>query len=170
MNPEENTLVKECMMDALLRLMQQKPFEEITVTELTRMAGVGRASYYRNFNSKRDILAKKLDLLLKEWGKDFEAHGDAAYFTESIFRHFYQNRKIYLLIYRQGLSDLIYDSIRRACQLETAQNPAERYAKSAFAGLTFGMIDEWMRRGMQESPDDLLRLAAVTTAEGTNQT
>ena len=152
------TLVCECITDALFRLMKSKPLQDISITELTWVAGVGRVSFYRNFETKIDVLDQKLDLLLLDWGKDFEAKNDISYFAESIFRHFYKYREIYLLIYRQGLSNHIYSSIRRACKLDSSSNSIERYIKSLFAGMTFGMVDEWMRNGMQESPDDIIRL------------
>ena len=158
MKQENSTFVRDCIMDALLRLMQTKPLADISITELTRTAGVGRASFYRNFKSRQDVLAYKLDLLLREWGEEFEAHGDPTYFSESMFRHFYKYRDMYLLIYRQGLSNILYESIRRACKLDEAPNQIERYVRSTFAGLTFGMVDEWMRHGMQESPDEILQL------------
>ena len=157
---ELNAFIKSCITDALIQLMQKKPFEEISVTELTQTAGVGRASFYRNFKSKQDVLAQHLSDLLVEWGKDFEAKGDKDYFNESLFRHFYKHKNVYLLLYQQGLSNLIYDSIRQAFKFDESANNIERYVKSTFAGLIFGMVDEWMRRGMQESPEELLFLIA----------
>lgn len=157
---ELNAFIKSCITDALIQLMQKKPFEEISVTELTQTAGVGRASFYRNFKSKQDVLAQHLSDLLVEWGKDFEVKGDKDYFNESLFRHFYKHKNVYLLLYQQGLSNLIYDSIRQAFKFDESANNIERYVKSTFAGLIFGMVDEWMRRGMQESPEELLFLIA----------
>ena len=157
---ELNAFIKSCITDALIQLMQKKPFEEITITELTQTAGVGRASFYRNFKSKQDVLAQHLSDLLVEWGKDFEAKGNKDYFNESLFRHFYKHRDVYLLLYQQGLSNLIYDSIRQAFKFDESSNNVERYVKSTFAGLIFGMVDEWMRQGMQESPEQLLFLFA----------
>lgn len=155
---ELNAFIKSCITDALIQLMQAKPFEEITITELTQTAGVGRASFYRNFKSKQDVLAQHLSDLLVEWGKDFESKGDKDYFNESLFRHFYKHRDVYLLLYQQGLSNLIYDSIRQAIKIDESANNIERYVKSTFAGLIFGMVDEWMRQGMQESPEEIVRL------------
>lgn len=164
--PKQTSFAADCLMDALLRLMQKKPLAEISITELTRTAGVGRVSFYRNFESKQAVLARKLGLLLQEWGADFEAHGDEKYFAESLFRHYYRHRDVYLLVYRQGLSALIYDSIRAACKLEEAANPIERYVRSTMAGMVFGMVDEWMRGGMRETPDEILQLAAALEASG----
>ncbi len=157
---ELNAFIKSCITDALIQLMQKKPFEEISITELTQTAGVGRASFYRNFKSKQDVLAQHLSDLLVEWGKDFEVKGDKDYFNESLFRHFYKHKNVYLLLYQQGLSNLIYDSIRQAFKFDESANNIERYVKSTFAGLIFGMVDEWMRQGMQESPEELLFLIA----------
>lgn len=162
-NQEKNTYVRQHILSALLELMNTQDFDTISIQELTDNAGVGRASFYRNFKSKQDVLAQHLSDLLVEWGKDFEVKGDKDYFNESLFRHFYKHKNVYLLLYQQGLSNLIYDSIRQAFKFDESANNIERYVKSTFAGLIFGMVDEWMRQGMQESPEELLFLIAQAT-------
>lgn len=47
---------KEFLTEALLRLMEKKSFQDITVTEIAHTAGVSRLTFYRNFDSKLDIL------------------------------------------------------------------------------------------------------------------
>ena len=49
---------KERICDALLDLMEERPFEEIPVTEITRQAGVSRTIFYRYFDSVYDVLQK----------------------------------------------------------------------------------------------------------------
>ena len=56
-----NQIIRECITEALLILMQKQPFQEITVMELTKKAGVGRVSFYRNYDSKESVLVAKLD-------------------------------------------------------------------------------------------------------------
>lgn len=157
-NDARNRYVLRHITDALLTLMVQRPFQEITISEICQTAEVGRASFYRNYDSKQAVLEKHLALLLQEWGAEFEAHGDPAYFSESLLRHYDRHRDFYLLLYRQGLSSLVYESIRAACQVAEASCNLERYSKSMFAGLLFGWIDEWMRQGMPESPEEILML------------
>ena len=55
---------------------------------------------------------------------------------------------------------MIYENIRGTCRLDLAGNNMERYIKSMFAGAIFGWLDEWMRQGMPESPEELALLAA----------
>ena len=47
---EAHELVLQCLTEALLKLMEKKPFNEINVSELCEKAGVARASFYRNYD------------------------------------------------------------------------------------------------------------------------
>ena len=62
-----NEFLKECIADALIQLLRVKPLEDITITEITDVAGVGRSTYYRNFTSKEDVLSYKLFILGYRW-------------------------------------------------------------------------------------------------------
>ena len=157
---EANAFVKECITTALLQMMENTPFEDIAITDLVKKAGVGRVSFYRNFESKKDVLAKHLVILLEEWGKEFEALGDPNKFSDSLVRHYYKHKNVYLMLYKQGLSDMIYETIRGAMKLHEAQHNLERYAKSMIAGMIWGWADEWMRQGMPESPDEIAMLTS----------
>lgn len=159
---EVNALVIECITTALLQLMEKHPIDNITITELTKLAGVGRVSFYRNFDSKKDVISKYLITLIQEWGTDFESLNDISLFSDSLIRHYYKYKDFYLLLYRQGLSNMIYETLRLACKLDEAQNNLERYGKSMFAGMLFGWLDEWMRQGMTETPDEIALLSAQT--------
>lgn len=64
---EANLHVKNSITDALIALMNEKSFEAISVSEITNRARVSRVSYYRNFNSKEDILTGILDDLMSRF-------------------------------------------------------------------------------------------------------
>lgn len=49
-------LLKTYIDEALILLLGKKGFAEITIKEITEKAGVNRSTYYRNFNSKEDIV------------------------------------------------------------------------------------------------------------------
>ena len=55
-----NVVVKQSITQALLQLMQAESFESISITDITKRAGVSRVSFYRNFDSKEDVLIKHL--------------------------------------------------------------------------------------------------------------
>ena len=62
------------------------------------------------------------------------------------------------MIYQQGLSELIYETIRQAAKIGEARNNAERYVKSMTAGMIYGWVDEWLRQGMPETPEEIILL------------
>lgn len=55
---KNNKIVTESITIALIQLMEKKDFCNISITELTKRAGVGRVSFYRNFVDKEDVLRK----------------------------------------------------------------------------------------------------------------
>ena len=52
----QNLLVKEYMTDALFILMKSNPYDAISVTDITKKAGVSRMAFYRNYETKDDII------------------------------------------------------------------------------------------------------------------
>ncbi|WP_285946899.1 TetR/AcrR family transcriptional regulator, partial [Thomasclavelia cocleata] len=63
-NIEKNKYVKKEITTALLNLLKEKNLEEITVSEITSKAQVGRVSFYRNYKNKEDILKQYLLLII----------------------------------------------------------------------------------------------------------
>lgn len=61
---------KQWMEDALLQLMRTENYQEITIQEITDHAGLSRRTFYRNFESKDDILKGRF---YRIWA-DYEAH------------------------------------------------------------------------------------------------
>lgn len=66
---EANLHIKNSIVGALIDLMREKNFESITVSEITTRAGVSRVSYYRNFDSKEDILTGSLRDLMNRFSE-----------------------------------------------------------------------------------------------------
>lgn len=52
---------KKCLADALFSLMKQKPFSEISITDIAREADYTRQTFYQHFTTKEDVLQYYLD-------------------------------------------------------------------------------------------------------------
>ena len=99
-NEGRNAYVIEHITDALLKLLREKPIEDISISELCELAGIGRASFYRNFNSKEDILRTYIQGLFQEWTAA-GAQGEnrpLSEFLHSMFSHFEKHRDFYELL------------------------------------------------------------------------
>ena len=64
-NKESNRLTRECLQTALIYLMGQKPFDKISISEIVRRSGVSRTAFYRNYNSKEEVLNETCNVFLK---------------------------------------------------------------------------------------------------------
>lgn len=144
----------EKITDSLLDLMNKMPFDKINVSDIVRRAGVGRASFYRHFDSKEEVVRHHLARLFREWRREYEAGDKSEEFGISLLRHFYGHRNFYLLLHRCGMSHYLLEAIRETVELDS-KSDQEAYPLSWFAGGLYGLVDEWTRRGMTVPPEKL---------------
>ena len=62
-----NEVVIESITQAMAAMIIDRPFEEISITELVQRAGVSRNSFYRNFRDKEDVLRRYIEGETEEW-------------------------------------------------------------------------------------------------------
>ena len=65
-NQEKNSYVRSQILKALLEMMRIDNFDSITISNLTAKAEVGRASFYRNYQTKEDVLRQEAERLNNE--------------------------------------------------------------------------------------------------------
>ena len=156
-NEGRNAYVIGQLTDALLSLPEEKPLEGISVSELCDNTGVGRASFYRNFNSKEDILKAHINKLFHQWKSGWEKDNSLPLSSGigMIFEHFEQHSAFYTLLNKRHLIYLLKDVILDTFELKPDLPKAEAYAKAFVAYSLYGWIEVWFQRGMQESPEEM---------------
>ena len=65
-NNSAHLLAVDSIYEALIQLMQKKPYQEISITDITNRAGVSRMAYYRNYKDKDSILLNRLQKQLEK--------------------------------------------------------------------------------------------------------
>ena len=66
--------------------------------------------------------------------------------------------EVYTLLYKSNLSHLVLDNIKAVCGPKTEQDNLQAYFNSWLAYGLFGWINEWIARGMKESPESMAKL------------
>ena len=51
----------ELICDGLKRCLKEKSFESVTISDIQRVSGVSRSTFYRNFDRIEDVLALMCD-------------------------------------------------------------------------------------------------------------
>lgn len=156
-NEGRNAYVIEHITKALLKLLQEKPIEEISISELCKQAGIGRASFYRNFDSKEDILRTYIRGLFQEWTAEGSQEGNRplSEFLRTMFAHFEKYQDFYALLNRRNLTYLLKDVIIGLCGPQPEHSKEEAYTRAYIAYTLYGWIEVWFQRGMRETADEI---------------
>lgn len=172
-SPRTSDLLKECMADALLRAMKRKPFEKITVTEITEAAGVNRSTWFRNFDSKDEALTFKLVLLWYQWAGEHGMRDCRRYTAENVEDFFAFNASIQPVletIYHAEQLPCVYDAFCHVMSAKSETTPAQAYEARFYSYGLFGLLDEWIGRGFCETPQQLAEMLREMMPASTRQT
>ena len=101
-NAGRNTYVREHLSSAMLELLAEKPLGEISVSELCGRAGVGRTSFYRNFETKEEIVKGHIHRLLFTELATAAEHQPLDRLIPLVFSHFRAHEGFYRLLGERG--------------------------------------------------------------------
>lgn len=157
-NESRNAYVVEHLTDAMLELLKEKPLTDISISELCDRAGVGRTSFYRNFQEKEDIIKAYVGGLFQEWAEQCKMlpEGSVKETVRVVFSHFEAHREFYGLLNKRGLVYLLKDIILDLCSFNPEQEMAAAYASAYVGFFLYGWIEVWFRRGMRDTVEDLI--------------
>lgn len=171
---ETNRLVKECIATALIELMKNKDFNSITITDITRMAGVSRMAYYRNYSSKEDILNQYMDEIgnaIHERISKKITLSELQEYYQNLFEQLGAHRDLGITTHRAHLAELILQHINKNMALTFPPEGCgtkERYRHFYLAGAFYNVLMEWVKGGMRESSAEMARICCEMTCTGCN--
>lgn len=149
--------VEQKLAEALIELLNTSPLNEISVRELCNKAGVGRASFYRHFQSKEEILERHAQSLIQKWAEEFEVAPDSRPWNvfESLFHHLKEHQSFYEALHKTGRDSILRAAIRTRIGLTSNLSNEDAYQKIFFADGISGWVEEWIDRGLPETPEKL---------------
>ena len=157
---EENLRVKRLIVNAFFTLLAKSDLESISISEVTRVAKVSRMAYYRNFNSKFDIIDFYLDDILDE--QMASLNYNVNFWSEEYGRAFFQSmrkhRERILLLNQMGLDGIFLKKFSAANEEfigDMPQNSIERYNLYYAAGAAYNGTIEWLKDGCRESVEEM---------------
>ena len=175
------TFVKGCFMDnkigkaqvafidALLNILKSKPFDQISVSELSEVAQYDRRTFYRYFQSKSDILYLYCASLLAEMAESMkkEPLTPQSGFL-SYFEFWGKHRDFLLLLEKQHLlyflgekqDQLLYEHVGTVVHDDLPKELSQVSEFSLYAyyftlGGLWQTLVLWIRTGMKQTPKQL---------------
>ena len=165
----DNMRVKNQITEGLFSLLRKKTFSEITVTDIVKESNVARASYYRNFENKEQIIETAMDSLRDELMSDVKYDDDENIFNQENARIGFEKaltcclvKKADLLtLYHNGFGSLIQQTFNRYIMEFAGNMPvnsAKRYKLFFIAGAVTNVLIEWLDEGAKEPPREIAAL------------
>lgn len=158
-NQESKLLTRDCIRTALLQLLKDNEFENITITSIIKRAGVSRAGFYRNYSSKEEIIEEFAQITydnLKTLITDETLQRDPYQWYLNFFSAIQEDAQTFHLLIlvkvpRQFVSKL-GSLLEPLLSFETAY---ERYQAIARSTALKEIVIDWFKNGMLESPHEM---------------
>ncbi|QDJ25673.1 TetR/AcrR family transcriptional regulator [Lactococcus carnosus] len=163
--------------NAMSDLLKEKSFDHITTTELVKRAGISRSSFYTHYQDKYEMIDKyqsafflKLATIFRENDTDL---GTAIYElfkfldtdcpVESALLSENGTREIHMYLIQQiktFLADVIFPNFGQKSFDQVNLDYRTTYLSQAI----FGILQLWIKRGKQESPQEITDILMLMLA------
>lgn len=161
----------ELIYQGLVQCLRWKPFDFVTIADVLRISGIGRATFYRNFDNLVDVLQMKCDQCFQEVLEQYlEDHKlgqmDSRAFLVHFFRYWMENRELLEILIAMNRQDIIYSShyqystpitARFLPEVDTSSDEYV-YFMTVRTSITVGVLAAWVKTGRQKTPEQLVEL------------
>ena len=161
----ENYSVKREIKKAVMELMAEKSYMDITVTDIVTKAQVARASFYRNYNSIYNVIESIAEEIVKDMVEDVFpvlSGTDERKYREFLFNHFYgfKKRQKNIAPLRFENLSVLFTELDKKTEQEVRTLPAEtikdKYGVIGKIGLINSMTKKWLDSGTEETPEEMV--------------
>ena len=161
---------RDALGDALVALMQEKPFDTITVQDVLDRAHVGRSTFYSHYSDKDDLLMSDADEFFEQVSLGLSASGEVServFPVREFFSHIAEAKQFVDALSSSGKwtenMELARGHFARGIERRLAELPrgqsiseSERPAIAfAHAGALLSLLTWWIDRGMRQSAADM---------------
>ena len=164
---------RDALGDALVALMQEKPFDTITVQDVLDRAHVSRSTFYSHYSDKDDLLMSDADEFFQALAMALSQHGDKSdrvFPVQEFFAHLSDVQPFFKALVKSGKyqenMELAREHFARGIERRLAELPRGQSIPShelpaiafAHAGALMSLLTWWLDRGMRESPAEMDQL------------
>lgn len=142
---------RKWLCDALITLMKNNSFEEITITQICQEADLSRRTFYRLFSSKESVIVYHIKTLCESYSRMFDNEQDRRLPNVShlFFDFFGQHKDFLLLLKKNHLESLLFETFSALlpqiylypdCKPIETSNQTIRYYMAIFCAGGYAML------------------------------
>lgn len=173
---------------ALLELIKEKDYDDISIEEITERANVGRTTFYLHYKDKEDLLMEEISAIMYERAQTLSEIPFSVWVPVSeedlkknmalqplllVFEHIKNNSELYYLLLKSTNSSKIVDRIRKVstdaivkfveAKMETDPIPLLsevpiEFFAAFFSGALISIVGWWITEDMRHSPEEVTNM------------
>ena len=165
-------LTKKLLQEGLLRLLEVKSLDKISVTELCRESGINRATFYNHYNSPQDLLAdvdKRITQTLQQLIGEPKTAQDIMDRVEAVCTFFHDNARTILILHKclsdTDIAEALYELnnnfhlYRLNSRYTHTMDQASLHLVSVFFYTgCYNMLLDWLTKDLPLTPKELADL------------
>lgn len=171
-NKEINHLTKESLKLALIQLLEENSIDQISITTLTKHAGVSRMAYYRNYASIIDLYH---DVYNDYFHQFFESNIHFLFnqnffnFWEGLFNFLFEHQAVAKILLSSKESHHFLSYLNNTF-CDSLEDTTSRYIIRGVLGSIFNVMTEWIKNEFDLAPRDIAQLCTVLIQDANQYT
>jgi AcrR family transcriptional regulator len=177
---------RQLLTDALINLMVEQGYDQVTVQQILDRAGIGRSTFYVHFRDKEELLRSSVENLraglFNHWKSTLASEATpkgGLGFALPFFRHLDSSRRLYRAIMR-GESGMIIDHQIRRILADVVRQDLGQGTSSRLTGVRLeatvqfvvgalmSVIAWWMEQKINLSAEEVNRIFVQLALDGLN--
>lgn len=166
---EQRQLSQESLQLALFSLMKNQLFATITIRELCKKAGISRMAFYRNYNSKEEVVVDYFKNYVQPFYQYLsnQKEKEPVAITRAFFEYVDRHTELFAVLIKSGVENLLIKEFTQFVSqfyLDNVQSiPFEGdyafYWNSFISAGLYNMTIEWIKNDKETSIDLLTEIA-----------
>lgn len=176
---------RHALREAMLNLMEEKGYDQVTVEELTSRADIGRTTFYLHYNAKQDLLIEQFGELMDQlvaqlsqiplsaWRQDGDLMAVDTHPKRPIcmiFQHAAENEELYRIVLQgegvdqaaERLQAIMTNAVNAYLRHKLGDESEQLTLQipidvfaNYFAGALLGVIKWWLEAGMPYTSQEM---------------
>lgn len=164
-----SNLTKKALLKAFGELIEEKPFDKITITDLTKKCGLNRMTFYYHFDNIYELMIWGLEMQMREASKNCINYQNWKTGYLRIF-HFALDHKMYIKKIFQTIEEehlehylnkiaehMVISVIDDKIGDKVLDEDDRLFTAQICSHVLIGTLVSWVSRGMKEPPDMIVK-------------
>lgn len=178
----------QSLRSALLELIKEKNYDDISIEDITDRANVGRTTFYLHYKDKEELLMEEFSTTMYERAQVLSDIPFAAWIPVSeedfeknkqmkplllVFEHIHENSELYYLLLKSANSSRIVERIRKIStdaiikflEAKIESDPILPlfempidFVAAFFSGALISVVSWWIREDMSHTPEEVANM------------